>query len=278
MAGRSLDCSLVTGQTPAVAGTFAGETADYYVRYRRGYREATVDAVASALGLAHDDVVIDLGCGTGLLTLPLARRVRLVIGVDPEADMLALARRRTDATLAAKVVWCVGTDGDLPALVNLVGAGSVGAVTVAQALHFMDYERLFGQARRLLRPGGGLAVIANGVPLWQQDSEWSRGLHAALETWFQRPVTATCGTDRATQARYAQALAGAGYEVHEAVEQYQVDLTLDDLLGGVHSALSPGDVPADRRDAFANHITNALPNLETFTDTVRVHALIGITH
>lgn len=33
-----------------------------------------------------------------------------------------------------------------------------------------------------------------------------------------------------------------------------MDLTLDDLLGGVHSALSPGDVPADRRDAFANLI------------------------
>lgn len=62
------------------------------------------------------------------------------------------------------------------------------------------------------------------------------------------------------------------------MEQYQADLALDDVLGAVHSALSPGDVPADHRDAFANHITDALPNLGIFTDTVRVHALIGITH
>ncbi|HLH47683.1 MAG TPA: methyltransferase domain-containing protein [Acidimicrobiales bacterium] len=261
-----------------MAGTFAGETAEYYVKYRRGYTETTVAAVVNQLHLGPDDAVIDLGCGTGLFTLPLARRVRLVVGVDPEADMLSLARQRTETALSSKVVWCVGSDDDLPALTNLLGEATVGAVTVAQALHFMNHEQLFPRARRLLRPGGGLAVIANGAPMWQQDSEWSRCLRTALDTWFQTTTTATCGTDRATQARYAEALTAAGYEVHELVEEYGADLTLDEVLGGVYSALSPGDVAAHRRDAFAEHITNALPDLKSFTETVRVDALIGVAH
>ncbi|MGH3222867.1 MAG: class I SAM-dependent methyltransferase [Streptosporangiaceae bacterium] len=257
-------------------GTFAGDTAENYARYRRGYPDTIVAAVIGHLRLGPDDTVIDLGCGTGLLTAPVARNVGLVVGVDPEADMLAIARRQAEPGLNSKVVWVLGSDDDLPAVARLLGDGSVGAVTVGQALHFMDYENLFLRARRLLRPGGGIAVIANGVPLWQQDSQWSHCLRMALNAWFRTTTTATCGTDRATQARYANALSAAGYEVHEVVEEYEADLTLEEVLGGLHSAMSRGDVPDDLRDAFAQHITAALPDLASFTETVRVDALIGV--
>jgi hypothetical protein len=100
----------------------------------------------------------------------------------------------------------------------------------------------------------------------------------ALDAWFRTTTTATCGTDRATQARYANALSAAGYEVHEVVEEYEADLMLEEVLGGLHSAMSPGDVPYDLRDAFAEHITAALPDLASFTETVRVDALIGVAH
>jgi ubiquinone/menaquinone biosynthesis C-methylase UbiE len=72
---------------------FGGEVAGFYHQYRRGYPQAVIDALMSAFALTSDDVVIDLGCGTGQLTLPIASRVRAVAGVDPEPDMLARARR-----------------------------------------------------------------------------------------------------------------------------------------------------------------------------------------
>ena len=67
--------------------------AGYYARYRRGYPTAGVDAIAGAFGPGMDDLVVDLGCGTGQLSLPMAARVRAVVGMDPEPDMLMLARR-----------------------------------------------------------------------------------------------------------------------------------------------------------------------------------------
>ena len=71
---------------------FSGEVADYYAKYRRGYPPQVLDALQAAFGLDTDDVVLDLGCGTGQLTVPLASRFRSVIGMDPEPDMLRLAR------------------------------------------------------------------------------------------------------------------------------------------------------------------------------------------
>ena len=170
--------------------------------------------------------------------------------------MLAVARRTTGADLSLQSDLGARhrhRPPDVP-LVARPRRSSFGAITIGQALHFMDYTKLFQEAKPLLRFGGGIAVVANGVPLWQQDSDWSRALRAALGSWFHIEATATCGTDRATQQRYAEALAAAGYEISEVVHEYEEDLGFEQVLGGVYSALSPGDLPGDRRDAFAEHV------------------------
>jgi len=59
---------------------FCGEVAEFYHRYRRGYPAAVIDSLADAFALTGDDIVVDLGCGTGQLALPIARRVRAVAG------------------------------------------------------------------------------------------------------------------------------------------------------------------------------------------------------
>ncbi|WP_431874551.1 class I SAM-dependent methyltransferase [Micromonospora marina] len=76
-----------------MATGFGGEVAAYYARHRRGYPPGVLDALAAAFRLGADDTVVDLGCGTGQLSLPLADRVGTVVGVDPEPDMLAIAGR-----------------------------------------------------------------------------------------------------------------------------------------------------------------------------------------
>jgi ubiquinone/menaquinone biosynthesis C-methylase UbiE len=67
---------------------FGGQAAARYHRYRHGYPSSVIDALAGAFKLTGQDVTIDLGCGTGQLTLPIARHVRAVIGMDVEPDML----------------------------------------------------------------------------------------------------------------------------------------------------------------------------------------------
>jgi tRNA/tmRNA/rRNA uracil-C5-methylase (TrmA/RlmC/RlmD family) len=72
-------------------GDFSGEVAAFYAQYRQGYPPDFVDMLTQALQLGLDDVAADIGCGTGQLTIPLAGRVRAVVGMDPEPAMLALA-------------------------------------------------------------------------------------------------------------------------------------------------------------------------------------------
>ncbi|MER7396699.1 class I SAM-dependent methyltransferase [Streptomyces sp. NPDC000151] len=257
---------------------FSGEVAEYYARFRRGYRPELLDALQEAFGLTAGDTALDLGCGTGQLAVPLAARVGAVLGMDPEPDMLRLARRAADEAGVGNATWVLGADTDVPALGTLLGRGALAMTAIGQALHWMDHEQLFRELRPLLRPGGGIAVIANGVPLWQQESYWSDALRGYLERYFGTVLEATCGTGDDDQACYARALRAAGYDgVREIDHRYGVELTFEELVGGVCSA-----VPADRlpppadRPHFTAGLRAALPE-GPYAEEVRVRVLVGRT-
>jgi SAM-dependent methyltransferase len=174
---------------------FGGEVAEFYHRYRRGYPAAVIDVLVDAFGLTARDVVVDLGCGTGQLTLPLARRVRAVVGVDPEPDMLRRARHAARDVNVANVSWMLGGDTDMPGLGRVVGERSIAAVTIGQAAHWMRHDELFRSVTPLLRACGGVAVVTNGIPLWLQETAWSRALRDFLQRWLGTRLTSACGTD-----------------------------------------------------------------------------------
>src|SRR5258708_18988868 len=76
--------------------------------------------------------ILDLGCGTGLLTRELAVSDRQVVGVDPSSAMLAVARRQTDAD---RVQWVEGDSSALgtPEADLVVMTGNVAQVFLDDA-------------------------------------------------------------------------------------------------------------------------------------------------
>ncbi|HEX3590777.1 MAG TPA: class I SAM-dependent methyltransferase [Pseudonocardiaceae bacterium] len=255
---------------------FSGDVVDFYHRYRRGYPAAAIDAVVAAFGLTRQDVAVDLGCGTGQVARPLAARVRAVLGVDPEPDMLTRARQAAGEAGVANLTWLVGADTDVPAIRALLGDGSVGAVTIGQALHWMDHERLFRDLVPLVRPGGGVAVLTNGTPLWLQDSDWSRALRSWLEDRLHTRLTNACGTDEAAQRRYRDALAGTGYRVDTSVVDYAGTLDVADVVGGVFSAMMLDQLPApEDRAGVADQIRQVLAPHGPCVERVRVSIVTG---
>ncbi|WP_253859843.1 class I SAM-dependent methyltransferase [Prauserella alba] len=249
---------------------------DFYHRYRRGYPPAVVDTLVNAFSLDHDDVVLDVGCGTGQLTLPLSKHVGVAIGLDPEADMLTRARAAANEDGARNVTWSLGSDEDLTTLHSLLAPRGFAGITIAQAAHWMDHDALFRSCVPTLRPGGGLAVVTNGKPLWQHDTAWSRALYDVLSTWLGTPPRATCGTDDDSQARYRESLGSAGFTVRTAHIEYSDELTLEHVIGSVYSAFGANSLPApDRRPVFEEMVRTALEPHRPFNEPVRVGLVIG---
>ncbi|MES2937600.1 MAG: class I SAM-dependent methyltransferase [Pseudomonadota bacterium] len=121
-----------------------------YAGGRPGYPEALFDWLAARC--EQHELAVDVGAGTGQAALPLARRFRRVIATDLSAEQLA------NATAAPNIDWRVAVAEDTGA-----GAQSADLVTVAQALHWFDLGKFWPEVRRILKPGGLVAVWTYGV-------------------------------------------------------------------------------------------------------------------
>jgi ubiquinone/menaquinone biosynthesis C-methylase UbiE len=112
--------------------------------------------VVRRLGVSNTAEVIDLCCGDGLFTLPLARMARHVVAIDLDPVTLSLARARA---LAEGLTNCTFTVGDAYDLERLV-PGQVDLVLIANTFHGVpDKTRLAHAVGAVLKPGGRLVVI-----------------------------------------------------------------------------------------------------------------------
>ncbi|MFJ4682884.1 class I SAM-dependent methyltransferase [Streptomyces sp. NPDC091377] len=112
--------------------------------------------------------VVDLGCGTGVLALLLAGRGLDVVGVDPAAASLDVARGKAGAE---RVRWIHGDAGELPVLgADLVTMTGNAAQAVVDA---RDWRRTLRGAYRALRPGGRL-VLETRDPARRAWEGWNR--------------------------------------------------------------------------------------------------------
>jgi SAM-dependent methyltransferase len=118
-------------------------------------------------------MIADIGCGTGSFAMLLARVAPAahIIGLDPDPDVLAVARsKRTEAA----VQWRVGM-GD--ALAESLGADSVDAVVSSLVLHQCPLpmkRAILASMHTALRPGGKLVIADYG---WQRTTLMRLAFH-----------------------------------------------------------------------------------------------------
>ncbi|MFC5638334.1 class I SAM-dependent methyltransferase [Streptomyces bullii] len=253
VAGWEWDDTLFSGAAP------------YYQRGRLPYAPGLADVLAGALGLDGRGRLLDVGCGPGTLALSLVHLFREIVGVDPDREMIAEARRgAAERGVTEKARWVQARAEELPA-----GPGTFSVATFGQSFHWMDRDLVAATTRGLLRPGGALVHISD----LKTETRTVDGLphpavpYAAIEELVRQylgPVRrAGQGVlAHGTPGGEAAVLARAGFSGphrHVVPGGQALERTCDDVVAWTFSmSFSAPHLFGPRRDAFETDLRRVL--------------------
>ena len=125
-----------------------------YQRYRPGYPDDLITTLTEQCHLHPGDAVADIGAGTGIFTAKLIAARLSVYGVEPNDAMREMAEQQlgVHANFNSRAGTAETTGLDYH---------SVKLITVAQAFHWFDPDQSKTEFKRILSPGGYLALIWN---------------------------------------------------------------------------------------------------------------------
>ena len=242
---------------------FAG-TASYYARRRPGYPPAFIAHIVARYGLDGTGRLLDLGCGTGQLALPLAAHVGEVVGLDPDREMLAEAARAAATAGARNISWLVGADRDLEHPPLRERLTSLRLTTIGRAFHWMAQDRTLTALYTLTEPGGGVVITGEPDVVWDGPRHWQQAATAVVRRWLGEARRAGSGTYTPPSERWEATLARGAFV---GLETFQLAFTrrwdIDGVRGYLYSTsyCSPRLLGA-RLPAFERDLRDALLALE----------------
>src|SRR3954469_6634756 len=144
-----------------------GSVADVYERARPLYAPGALEWLQARRRLRR---VLDVGAGTGKLSRQLGALGTDVVAVEPDEAMRAVFAR-----VLPEIELLAGSAEELP-----LPDESVDVATAAQAFHWFDLERALPELHRVIRPGGGIAVVWNE---WDEGDERIHSLNEIVKRW-----------------------------------------------------------------------------------------------
>ena len=197
---------------PTFHDHFSG-VANRYADFRPHYPAALFDYLATLV--PADSVVWDCAAGNGQASIDLAERFGKIIATDASREQIG------SATPHPKAEFRVA-----PAEASGLPDQSVNLVTVAQALHWFDFERFYAEVRRVLKPGGVLAVWAYGV----HEVEDTR-LNALMQDYYSNTVGPYWPPERKLVEEGYRTIPFPFAELAPPTFRMETHWTLEELLG-----------------------------------------------
>ncbi len=233
--------------------------AEEYERGRPGWPAEAVAEVVERFGARR---VLDLAAGTGKLTAVLAAVADEVVAVEPLDGM-----RRVLASRLPAVRVVAGTAEAIP-----LPDASVDAAFVAEAFHWFDLERATGELSRVVRPGGGLAVLWNHAQ-WE-DQPWHDEVIALLEPHHQ-----AVGGSRRANVPWREALEASGWfgPLTDVMLEHDQRTDRDGIVALLSSFSWIGGLPSGEREATLAAVRRVLEHHGVEAVTLRYRTTIVTT-
>jgi SAM-dependent methyltransferase len=174
-------------------------------------------------------LLVDLGCGTGEVALPLSSAFEAVTAVDVDPAMIEIGMQKAVQQGIVNVRWTVGRAESL-----LVEDGTVDLVVAGSSFHWMDRILLSARVHSWLTDTGVFAVLGGGSEVWDERAAWHTVAGGVIRKHLGERRGAGSQAYTVT-GQHEEFLEGAGFVLES--RRYMVDRcwTPDEIVGYLYS-------------------------------------------
>ncbi len=158
---------------------FFKSTPSYYAKYRLSYPSKLFEHLKSSFGLNTSKRVLDLGCGTGQLSIPLSNSVKEVVAIDASAEMIEEGRKQAQLAAITNITW-----HEIAAEAITPEFGAFHLAVFGGSFHWMDRPLVLERCYEILEPSGGIAIINGGRSIWNGKQTWERAAVKVIKKWL----------------------------------------------------------------------------------------------
>lgn len=257
-------------------------TAHYYARYRPGYPKEFFDFLRKEFNLDGTGSLLDVGCGTGQISIPLARDFEKVVGLDSEQEMLDEAAIEAERVGAKNIKWVLGKAENTTDTLWTFRLTTMGA-----AFHWMKQAKVLRKIYEHTENGGGVVIVTESAHVWKRDKtddnekeRWKKIYKDLVRKYLGEERRAGNSLYRPPSENFDDALDDSPFGGHtEWTHLFSRTRTLEAIIGFLYStSFASRRLLGAQVGAFEAELREKLLKLEPrgiFTEQVQLEALIG---
>jgi len=207
--------------------------AEYYAQYRPKFPPELFKYLIAKFNLNGHGRLLDLGCGTGNLTIPLAEYFEEVVGLDPEQEMLDQAKIEADSKGVDNIQWLKMMAEDIDS-----SLGRFKLATMGLSFHWMDEQIVLDKLYPLIEEGGGVAIASGTTVLWNdyKNEAWKAICRKTIQKYLGEERRAGKGKFVKPDKSFADFLKASKFKNLEYYKyKYERSRSLDEIVGHLFS-------------------------------------------
>ena len=249
-------------------------TAEFYRQFRSGVPAEVAGLVVHAAPDRRPRRLLDIGTGTGFVVEAVQADVDEVIGIDVDADLLAIAGAGVQPRPGQQIAFVeVRAEEFVPP-----EGWTADLVTICRTFHWLDRPLVLERLDQIVAPDGVVTILGDNS-IWADNTGWKSEIKKILAEFLGERRRAGSGTYQRPTS-YTDDLAGSAFSAWEQVKvPVRRERSLDSVIGYLHStSFAAPQLFGERLEEFDDTVRRRLPRFAengVFVDDNEFGILVG---